>query len=84
MSIWKMPIPPKIKMLLWRAVREVLPTKCNLLRRKVMCENCCPMCDGNPKNEWYVFFACTHVVQVWEADGLLQEVTAVMDTAESF
>ncbi|CAL2255942.1 unnamed protein product [Prunus armeniaca] len=35
MRIWKLAIPNKIKMLLWRACMEILPTAVNLVNRRV-------------------------------------------------
>ena len=34
-KIWQLQVPPKIKNFLWRACRNVLPTKQALLKRKV-------------------------------------------------
>lgn len=36
-TIWKLRIPQKVKLLLWRANRGCLPTRCNLQRRHVQC-----------------------------------------------
>lgn len=63
--LWRLKIPQKIKLLLWRVARGVLPTRSNLLRRNVMCDNHCPMCDGNPENEWHAFFDYIHAEAIW-------------------
>ena len=40
-AIWKLNVPGKIKHFLWRACTNSLPTKTNLLRRKVISESLC-------------------------------------------
>ena len=41
-TIWSIPVPNKIKNLMWRACRNSLPTKENLMRQTVID---CPTCD---------------------------------------
>lgn len=38
MAIWKLKIPQKVKLFIWRAARGVLPVRDNLRRRHVNCE----------------------------------------------
>lgn len=42
------------------------------------------MCEGNPYNEWHVFFDCIHAENVWRNCGLLHDVKNAMEVAESF
>ena len=42
--LWKMKVPNKIKKFLWHACSEALPTRCNLLWRKVLDDSTCPRC----------------------------------------
>ena len=48
--LWKMRVPNKIKIFLWRACSEALPTSCNLLRRKVLEDPTCPLCGIEVEN----------------------------------
>ena len=34
--LWKIPIPHKIRHFAWRACRDILPTKANLVRRRAV------------------------------------------------
>lgn len=42
--LWKLKIPRLVTLFLWRACNEVLPTKSNLYKRKVVSVPDCPMC----------------------------------------
>ncbi|KAL0444053.1 UNVERIFIED_CONTAM: hypothetical protein Slati_2128000 [Sesamum latifolium] len=42
--IWKAKVPPKIRMFVWRACRDSLPTVANLARRGVKVGGACPRC----------------------------------------
>ena len=41
-SIWRLKVPNKVKVFLWRTCSNALPTKVNLRKRKVLDS---PMCD---------------------------------------
>lgn len=63
----------------------MLPTRRNLLRWQVLCENHCPMCV---RATWRMsdMFSSTviNVEVVWETCGLLDDVTKEMTATESF
>ena len=40
-GIWNLNVPSKVKNLVWRVVKNSLPTKWNLVKRKVLTEDCC-------------------------------------------
>lgn len=46
-KIWNLPVPSMVKNILWRAYKNAIPTKVNLIRRRViddpLCE-CCKLC----------------------------------------
>nr|POF09816.1 hypothetical protein CFP56_67424 [Quercus suber] len=44
-SIWRIKVPGKIKHFIWKACSNSLPTKENLLRRRVLQDSVCHLCD---------------------------------------
>lgn len=60
-SIWKMKVPGKIKRFIWKAYTNSLPTKDNLLKRKILHELVCPHCVGELKSVVHAFMElCLH------------------------
>lgn len=47
--LWSLKVPNQVKTFTWRACHGILPTKFNLLKRKVIEEDICPCC--NMENE---------------------------------
>ena len=43
-KIWGLQVPNKVKHLAWKACKDLLPTKTNLIRRKVITKSCCDVC----------------------------------------
>lgn len=56
MFIWRLKIPHKVKLLLWRVARGCLRTRMNLRRMHVPCEDQCPMCDDGVEDDMHLFF----------------------------
>lgn len=45
-KLWNLKIPGQVKVCMWRALNEALPTKDQLLRRRVEVNCLCPVCNG--------------------------------------
>ena len=43
-GLWKLKVPNRIKTLLWRAISDALPTRLNLVKRKVLNDATCQLC----------------------------------------
>ena len=57
--LWKMKVPNKIKKILWRACSDALPTRCNLLRRKVLDDPTCPQCGIESESSLHALWECS-------------------------
>jgi hypothetical protein len=42
--LWSLGVPNPVMIFMWRAFNDLLPTKCNLFRRKIVEDNICPCC----------------------------------------
>ena len=62
--LWKMRVPNKIKMFLWRACTDALPTRCNLVRRKVLDDPTCSMCGTGAENTMHALWECKQLLTV--------------------
>ncbi|CAN1263695.1 Putative ribonuclease H protein At1g65750, partial [Linum perenne] len=67
--LWQMEVPPKIRHLLWRASREVLPTR-NALRNKGMnMVDRCGLCDAEGETVTHLFLRCEVARRCWQLVG---------------
>ena len=67
-SIWSLHVPNKYKNLLWRACRESLPTKQNLVWRTILQNPSCGCCSLQAENTLHALWSCTGLDKVWEGD----------------
>ncbi|KAL0003498.1 hypothetical protein SO802_017279 [Lithocarpus litseifolius] len=68
--IWRIPVPHKIRHFTWRACREILPTKANLKRRKVVDTDNCEECNNGLENLGHLFWSCQRARQIWQCTKL--------------
>jgi hypothetical protein len=53
--IWKLKVPRVIHLFLWRAYNNILPTKENLRRRKIVSDPFCPLCGREVETSGHAF-----------------------------
>nr|POE73951.1 putative ribonuclease h protein [Quercus suber] len=66
--IWKLNVPGKIKHFLWRACSNSLPTKENLLKRKILQESSCPRCSVASESVVHALWSCDCIRVIWNSD----------------
>lgn len=65
-KIWKLNIPPKIKIFLWKAAHNAIATEANMATYHVPCSPRCGLC-GNPFADTnHVLFFCQGVKDAWK------------------
>jgi hypothetical protein len=64
-KLWRLRVPPKIRLFWWRAVNNFLPTKLELQRRHVEREAFCG------ESLFHVVFVCTMARRFWQAAAQL-------------
>ena len=64
-KIWQLQVPPKVKIFLWRACHNVLPTKQALLKRKVTADSICKRCRSTVEESVHAAWSCPELGEVW-------------------
>ena len=68
LGIWKLKIPGKVKHILWKACTNSLPTKVNLMRKKILTNPQCHLCGKHPEDTLHALWACEVVKRAWCTD----------------
>lgn len=63
--LWSIQIPHKIRHFAWRAARDILPTKENLVTRKVSVDSKCEECGVSAKSFYHLFLECSKARDTW-------------------
>jgi hypothetical protein len=64
-TVWKLKVPNAVKMFIWKAGHNILPTKANLLRRGVIKEAMCPICLRETETVEHILWECASSNDVW-------------------
>ena len=67
-SIWKINVPGKIKHFIWKACSNSLPTKENLLKRKVVQDTVCQRCSNDSEDVVHSLWSCEGLREVWNRE----------------
>ena len=63
--VWKLQIPNKIKVFLWRVCSNALPTLENLKRRKIMEDAKCKACLAAEEDALHAIWGCEKLRHIW-------------------
>ena len=67
-GMWKLKVPRKIKHVKWKACSESLPTKANLMKRKILTDLTCHLCGRVAEDTKHALWDCEAVKAVWCKD----------------
>ncbi|KAL4610409.1 hypothetical protein ACB092_08G047800 [Castanea dentata] len=67
-KIWKVQVPNKIRHFLWRAAKDSLPTKQNLVARHIPVGNICDGCGDHSESVLHALWLYDQVRSVWMSD----------------
>lgn len=82
--LWRLNVPGKIKIFLWRVCRECLPIRYNLQRRGVQCPLSCVLCSSKVENCWHSFLMCPVSLKYWSCVKLWDKIADFINEVESF
>ncbi|KAL5772827.1 hypothetical protein ACOSP7_012443 [Xanthoceras sorbifolium] len=60
--LWSLNIPAKVRMFVWRACRNLLPTRSLLAARRVLVGTVCPLCDAAVDSVLHSLWSCLSLV----------------------
>ena len=63
--IWRLPVRNVEKNFIWRACQDILPTRENLMRRKIVEDQLCPICGVEPETPYHIPWACPSAMDLW-------------------
>jgi ribonuclease HI len=64
-ACWNLQSPNVVKMFLWRALNNLLPTRHNLRCRGINLVSVCPICESEEEDILHVLWKCPAAVDVW-------------------
>ncbi|KAG6636180.1 hypothetical protein CIPAW_11G093000 [Carya illinoinensis] len=67
-KLWNLNIPGVTKIFVWKAITNCLPTKKNLLKRKVVKEALCPVCKREDESVCHTLWSCNRAGDVWACE----------------
>ena len=78
-KIWFINIPPKVQTFIWRACSNILPTKANLLRKKVQVDPTCSVCGQHEETTGHILWECPLARKVWAlVRGSIQKTSSLV------
>ena len=68
--IWQVNVPHKVYHFTWRSCKNILPTKDNLMRRKIVSDSCCEECHEDVESLGHLFWECPRAREIWALSNL--------------
>jgi hypothetical protein len=72
--MWKLNIPRKVKIFLWKALHGVLPELAILAGRHIKVSPQCPICRSGLEDICHIPFKCLRAKEIWNELGLSDEI----------
>lgn len=76
-KLWKLNIPHKVKIFLWRFCRNTMPIRWRLRSRGIIVPITCPMCNNDVEHMLHLFFDCNFAADCWAHANIMQDMTEV-------
>lgn len=62
MNLWKLSIPHKIKVFMWKGFYNVIPVSEKLIKRKIPIDPSCKLCNYDFESTFHVLFQCALIL----------------------
>jgi len=67
--IWSLRVPNPVKVFMWKACHNILPTKENLFKRRVVDNKLCPCCEREEETTLHALWGCPSAQDVWGCEA---------------
>ena len=68
-------------MFMWQALKDSLPTKLNLMRRHILMDPVCELCQSTTEDILHVVWSCPQVQTAWSKEDWMEGIPHTEDTA---
>ncbi|KAF5442841.1 hypothetical protein F2P56_035459 [Juglans regia] len=65
-SLWKLKVPNKVKIFVWKACRDGFPTRLNLRKKQVVVDDICQLCSKSVEDTTHALYQCPHLLAGWK------------------
>ena len=65
-AIWQLKVLGKVKILVWRACQNSLPTKMKLVKRQVITDDRCDLCKDQQEDVHHALYLCPKFAELWQ------------------
>ncbi|KAH9657894.1 putative reverse transcriptase/RNA-dependent DNA polymerase [Citrus sinensis] len=76
-NLWKLNLPGKIKIFVWKAAKTFLPTAENLWRRKILQEPICTICKEGREDVFHALMECKLARKIWRCTDMEATVQSI-------
>ncbi|CAN1145802.1 Putative ribonuclease H protein At1g65750 [Linum perenne] len=83
-ALWRLQMPPKMRMMGWILAREVVPTRDMLQHSHILVPWECGLCGQHIENSWHLFINCEVARSCWAEAGLLEKIESSSFDQEGF
>ena len=66
--VWGLIVQNKVRNFIWRASRNSIPVKTNLVKRKVLIDDSCDHCHHDPEDVLHALWQCPLLDPVWNSN----------------
>ena len=63
-KLWHLHVPHKVRHFAWRACHDILPTKENLCKRRILLDSTCEECGSASESSGHLFWSCPRAKRI--------------------
>ncbi|XP_042954621.1 uncharacterized protein LOC122291036 [Carya illinoinensis] len=64
-DLWRLEVPGKVKILIWKCLNNILPTKDRLYKKNIVDNYLCPVCEREKETIMHALWVCPAAADIW-------------------